>query len=192
MAPSLTGAFDTAQLPRIAGDPVTVTVARTVAPGYEAAFLAWADELVAEARKAQGCLGAAVFHPGPGGGDYQIVVRFTDGMHLRQWERSDVRNELMARADGFVTGSRMQRTVGVEEWFAAASHAPVKRPKWRGLLSDVAWVYPLSMMMTLFIAPFINRFPVWARVLFGASVITLAMSFAVGPMRRRLRSRRRL
>ena len=34
----LSGSFDTAQLPRIAGDPVTVTVARTIRPGYEAEF----------------------------------------------------------------------------------------------------------------------------------------------------------
>jgi antibiotic biosynthesis monooxygenase (ABM) superfamily enzyme len=43
----LSGSFDTGQLPRLAPDPVTVTVARTVTPGWEAEFMRWADELVA-------------------------------------------------------------------------------------------------------------------------------------------------
>ena len=191
--PPLSGVVDTARLPRIAGEPVTVTVSRRVAPGFEAAFLAWADELVAAAKASPGCLGGAVFHPGGAGeGEYQIVVRFVDGVHLRQWERSDIRNELMARADQFVTSARLQRTVGVEEWFQAAAHAPDPRPTWRVLLSDVAWVYPVSMLSALFIAPFIARWPVWSRVLFGTAVITVALAFAVGPVRRWLRARRRL
>jgi uncharacterized protein len=181
MSLPLTGSFDTSELPRIAGDPVTVTVARTIAPGWEAEFLRWSDDLVEAAKAAPGCLGAAVFHPGDAGGEYQIVVRFADGVMLREWERSEVRNELMDRADRFVTSARLQRTVGVDEWFEAAAHAPAKRARWRQLLVDVAWVYPVSMLMTLFISPHI-----------GATVITAALQVFVGPVRRDLRSRRRL
>ena len=46
-------------------------------------------------------------HPGADGGEYQIIVRFSDGLMLRVWERSAIRNELMERADKFVTGTRM-------------------------------------------------------------------------------------
>ncbi len=191
--PPLSGVVDTGRLPRIAGEPVTVTVARRVAPGWEAEFLLWAEELLAAAKAAPGCLGGAVLHPGAGGGgEYQIVVRFVDGVHLRQFERSEVRNELMTRADRFVTSARLQRTVGVEEWFQAAAHAPDPRSRWRVLASDVAWVYPVAMLSALFVAPFVAHFPAWARVLFGTIVITLALAFTVGPLRRFLRARRRL
>jgi len=192
LTPPLSGVVDTARLPRIAGEPVTVTVSRRVAPGREAQFLVWAEELVEAAKASPGCLGGAVFHPGGDGGEYQIVVRFVDGVHLRQWERSDVRNALMARADQFVTSARLQRTVGVEEWFQAAAHAPDPRPRWRVLVSDVAWVYPVSLLSAVFVAPFIARWPMWSRVLFGTAVITLALAFTIGPLRRWLRSRRRL
>src|SRR4051812_26766798 len=124
----LSGPFDTGQLPRLAPYPVTVTVARTVAPGHEAEFLRWADEVVAAAREFPGCLGAAVLHPGDAGGEYQIIVRFSDGMMLRVWERSSIRNDLMERSDQFVTSTRFQRTVGVDEWFEAAGLAEPKRP----------------------------------------------------------------
>lgn len=192
MSLTLSGPFDTAQLPRLAPDPVTVTVARTIEPGYEAAFLRWADELVTAVRQAPGCLGAAVFHPGQGGGEYQIVVRFHDGLTLREWERSAVRDELMRRADAFVVSARMQRTVGVQAWFEAAGHAQPSRPWWKRLFIDVAWVYPLSMVSALVMAPHLGTLPLAARVLIGATVITLAIQAFVSPLRKRIRRHRRL
>ena len=101
MSLQLSGTFDTSQLPRIAPEPVTITVARTVAPGYEGQFLCWAEEAVATLRMVHGCLGAAVLMPGPDGGEHQIVFRMVDGMHLRAWEKSPERAALMEKAKDF-------------------------------------------------------------------------------------------
>ena len=191
MSVPLSGPFDTGQLPRIAAHPVTVTVARTVAPGWEAEFLKWADELIAAAREFPGCLGAAVLHPGADGGEYQIIVRFSDGLMLRVWERSAIRNDLMERADKFVTGTRMSRTVGVEEWFNAAGNAELKRPLWKKLSFDVAWVYPAALIISVFLAPLLVKIPLGIRVLTSIAVVTLVMQFIVMPIRKRLRARRR-
>jgi len=192
MSVSLSGPFNTSELPRIAADPVTVTVARTVAPGWEAEFLRWAGELVAIAHQAPGCLGAGVFHPGEAGGEYQIVARFADGVTLREWERSTVRNELMDRADQFVTGARVQRTVGVEEWFDAAANARPHAPRWKRLFSDVAWVYPVSFTIAWVVAPWYGSLPLPARVLVGATIVTVVLQVVVSPTRRRLRKLRHL
>lgn len=192
MSLPLTGDFDTARLPRIAADPVTVTVARRVLPGWEGEFLQWADEVLAAVRQAPGCLGAAIFSPGDAGGEYQIIARFANGILLREWERSDVRNALMDRSDEFVTGARLQRTVGVDAWFEAAAHAQPKRPWWKRAFLDVAWVYPVSLLMALFITPAFGALPLAARVLLGAAIITITLQLFVGPMRRRLRAKRRL
>jgi uncharacterized protein len=188
---SLTGDFDTAQLPRIADEPVTVIVARTVAPGFEAQFLAWADEVVATLRKFHGFLGAGVYHPGPEGGDYQITFRFIDGLHLREWERSPQRAALMARADRFVTGERVHRTVGVEAFFDLSTRAEPRRSLWKRIVTDLLWVYPVAMLAGMFVAPMMAAMPLWARTLLSAGVITLAMRLAVGPLRGRLRAKRR-
>jgi len=188
----LTGPFDTAQLPRIAPVPVTVTVARRVVPGWEAEFLRWADELVAAVREAPGCLGAGVLHPGDAGGEYQIVVRFRDGLSLREWERSPRREELMARADPFVVGARLQRTVGVDAWFEAAAHAQPHRPLWKRLFLDVAWVYPVSLVVALVVAPAFGTLAMPVRVLLGATLITVSLQLVVAPFREALRTRRRL
>jgi antibiotic biosynthesis monooxygenase (ABM) superfamily enzyme len=189
---TLTGPFTTAQLPRIASDPVTVTVARTVKPGAEADYLRWADDVIATLRKFHGCLGAGVLLPGPDGGEYQIVFRFVDGLHLREWERSPQRMALMERAKPFVTSERITRTVGVEEFFELPQRAEPKRSLWQRVFTDVAWVYPVAIGSSLIVAPRIAALPVWARVVISTVLITLTMRLAVGPLRTKLRAKRRL
>jgi antibiotic biosynthesis monooxygenase (ABM) superfamily enzyme len=191
MSIPLSGPFETGQLPRLAPYPVTVTVARTVAPGREAEFLRWSDELVAAVREFPGCLGAAILHPGVDGGDYQIIVRFSDGLMLRVWERSAIRNELMDRAEQFVIGARLQRTVGVEEWFNAAGLAEPKRPMWKKLSFEVAWVYPAALIFSVFLAPLLVKIPLGIRVLTSLVIVTVVMQFVVMPIRNHLRAKRR-
>ena len=192
MTLALSGPYETGKLPRLAPDPVTVTVARRIQPGYEAEFLRWADEIVAAVQEFPGCLGAAVFHPGGDGGEYQIVVRFADGLRLREWERSEVRDQLMDRSERFVLAARLQRTVGVDEWFEAASHAQPKRSWWHRFFVDVAWVFPVSLLSSLFVAPVVRDLPLLVRVLIGVAVITVALQVVVSPARKRLRALRRL
>ena len=192
MVTTLSGPFDTAQLPRIASEPVTVTVARTVAPGSEGAYLQWTDDVVATLRRFHGCLGAGVLHPGPDGGEHQIVFRFIDGLHLREWERSPQRAVLMARAEGFVSGERIMRTVGVDNWFELSTRAEPHRPLWGRIATDVAWVYPVAIVISLFVAPRIAQLPFAVRVTISTLLITAVMRLAVGPLRTKLRRRRTL
>ena len=192
MTLTLSGPFDTAQLPRIAPTPVTVTVARSVVPGFEAQYVQWTEEVVATLRKFHGCLGAGVLHPGPDGGEHQIVFRFVDGLHLREWERSPQRAALMRRAAGFVETERIQRTVGVDNWFELSTRAEPKRPLWGRIATDVAWVYPVAIVSSIVVAPRIAQMPFAVRVTISTLLITAVMRLAVGPLRSKLRSRRTL
>lgn len=192
MPVALSGSFDTGQLPRIAGVPVTVTVARTVAPGFEAQYLRWTEEVVATLRTVHGCLGAGVLHPGPDGGEHQIVFRFINGVTLREWERSAQRQALMANAQSFVLSERVQRTVGVDAWFELPTRAEPKRPLWGRILTDVAWVFPVAIASGLLIGPHVGSLPFLLRASISTLAITVAMRMAVGPVRSRLRARRTL
>ncbi len=192
MALTLSGPFDTAQLPRVAAHPVTITVARMVVPGFEGQYVEWTEEVVATLRTVHGCLGAGVLHPGPDGGEHQINFRFVDGLHLRQWERSPQRAALMARAAGFVQNERIQRTVGIDNWFELSDRAEPKRPLWGRIATDVAWVYPVAIVISLLVAPRIAELPFAVRVTISTLLITAVMRLAVGPLRSRLRSRRTL
>ena len=94
----------------------------------------------------------------------------------------------MERSDQFVTGTRMQRTVGVEEWFNAAGLAEPKRPLWKKLSIDVAWVYPAALIISVVLAPLLVKIPLGIRVLTSIAVVTIVMQFVVMPIRKRLRS----
>jgi uncharacterized protein len=190
MALALSGPFDTAQLPRIAPEPVTITVARTVAPGREAEYEAWTKDVIDVLSKFHGCLGAGVLHPGPDGGDHQFVFRFVDGIHLREWERSPQRAMLMDRSRDFVTSERITRTVGVENFFELPARAEPKRSLWRRIVTDVAWVYPIGIASSLVVAPRITELPLEVRVVISTLLITAVMRLGVGPLRSKLRAKR--
>jgi antibiotic biosynthesis monooxygenase (ABM) superfamily enzyme len=192
MAIALSGSVDTSKLPRLAPDPVTVTVARRIKPGTEAQYLRWCDAMVAALRQFTGCLGAGLLHPGPDGGEYQIVFRFVDGMHLRAWERSPERARLTSEVAPLVVSERLQRTVGVDDWFELPERAEPRRSLWSRVVTDVLWVYPVAFLAALFVSPLLEALPVEYRVLTSSALITLAMRIGVGPLRKRLRSRRTL
>src|SRR5262245_54407902 len=160
---TLSGPFDTAQLPKLAPAPVTVTVSRSVASGREADFEQWAERMIDKAQVFPGSLGAGLLRPGPDGGDYQIVFRFADGLSLRLWERSPQRAVLLAEADQFIVNERVHRTVGVEDWFGLPSRAEPRRSLWRRIVTDVLWVYPIALLVSIFVAPFLARLPVLER-----------------------------
>ena len=192
MALTLSGPFDTGQLHRIAPDPVTVTVARTIKPGFEDEFEAWTKDVTATLAKFHGCLGAGVLHPGPDGGDHQFVFRFVDGIHLREWERSPQRAALMERAKRFVTSERITRTVGVENFFELPTRAEPKRSLGGRIATDVAWVYPVAIASSLVVAPRVAELPIEVRVVISTLLITAVMRLGVGPVRSKIRSKRTL
>ena len=184
----LSGDRPTAELPKITkNDPVTVTVARTVAAGRETAFLRWADELFSVAREQFGYLGGGVLHPGREGGEYQIVMRFIDANHLRDWERSEKRVSLLAIADDFVESSRAVAVVGNDTFLELSEHAQPIRKFPFGVVEDVMWIYPVALVVGVALTPLTAGMPLLARSLVSCATITLLAHIAVSPLRRRIR-----
>jgi uncharacterized protein len=137
-----------------------------------------------------GSLGAGVLRPGEVGGDYHLIFRFADALSLRLWERSPQRTVLLAELDGVVAETRVQRTVGVEEWFELPDRAEPSRALWKHVFGDVAWVFPVALTTSILVAPYLAKLPIELRTLASAGLITLVMRTAVGPVRKRVRSRR--
>lgn len=190
MSLQLTAPFATDQLPKVAPDPVTITVARTVRPERLDEFLEWQVELVRVVTDQHGCLGATVLHPGTPGGPYQTVFRFVDGLSLRAWERSSERAELLERATPYVIEERIRRAVGVESWFRAAPE--ITRPWWKTLFVEIGWSFPLSLVISLFVAPGLMALPTVVRVLTTSVFFYLVAKVTIGPLRRFVRGRRTL
>ncbi len=188
---SLTGAFDTGRLAKIADEPVTITVSRAPLPGRESEFEAWAERSASVLRAFPGCLGVGVLRPGEAGGEWHIVSRFVDGIALRAWERSAERAALLDGIDGIVADMKVQRTVGVNEWFDLAERAQPKRSLAQRLLGDVLWVYPAALAVALFVAPYFSGMALGVRTLISGLLVGLVAQTTIGPIRRLVRRRRR-
>ena len=190
--PDLTGDFSTGQLPKIAPGAVTVAIARTVDPAHRVPFEAWCEEMMAAVRTAPGCLGATTLSPARDDEAYHMVFRFVDAIHLRQWERSDVRQSLLDRADAWVVSERVTVTAGEEKFFDALGEVDRHRSRFGKWVSDLLWIYPLALVVSIALAPAFARLDVLWRVLITTAIMGLASTAAVRPVRRRLRRRRML
>jgi antibiotic biosynthesis monooxygenase (ABM) superfamily enzyme len=188
----LSGPFDTSELPRIGAEPVTVTVGRVVVPGKEAEFEAWAEAMSARLEQFPGSLGAGVLRPGEPGGEYQIVFRFVDALSLRAWERSPQRAAQLREVEGMVVETRVQRTVGVDDWFEAPARAAIRRPLAAHVAIDVAWGFPIVALVSIYLGPRLLELPFEVRTLLSMLVVTTAVKLGIDPIRGRLRRRRRL
>ena len=188
----LTGDFNTGKLPKIAPGAITVAIARTVAAHNRPAFEQWCHDMTEAVQHAPGCLGATVLWPAKSTDPYQMVFRFIDVLHLRKWERSDIRQELRARADDLVDSEKVTVTAGTEEFFNALGDVERHRSRMHKFFFDVAWVYPVALLFSVVLAPYFAKIEIFPRVLISTITIGLTSKYATGPIRTWSRRRRML
>jgi hypothetical protein len=188
----LTGNFDTGRLPKIAPGSVTVTISRTPRPGKREEFDQWCSDMQTAVQSAAGCLGATVLRPERDSNVYHMVFRFVDALHLRAWERSEERQQLRDRADELVESERVTVTAGTEEFFRAQGEVDRHRSAVGKFIADVAWIYPVALIIAIAIAPHLAKLDVVPRVLVSTFVIAATSKYTIGPIRRWWRRKRML
>jgi hypothetical protein len=165
-------------------EPVTVTVARRVAPGREAEFEDFSDALTAAASAYPGFLGSGRLRPGHVGEPWHVVFRFDSVEHLRTWELSPERAELLAVGEPLVHSTDVHRVTGLETWFALPSRTAPAPPRWKMFLVSVAGIYTLQLLFNLLMQPW--GVPVVLRVALVAVAVTALMTWLVMPRVARL------
>ena len=190
--PELTGDFETGKLPKIAPGSVTIAISRTIQPGTRADFEQWCNDMLHEVQKAEGCLGAAVLMPAKKSDPYQMVFRFIDAVHLRRWERSEIRQELREKANQYIVTEKVTVTAGTEEFFNALTDVDKPRSKTVRFVSDVAWVYPIALLSAIYISPLLAKVELIPRVFISTVIIGVTSKYATAPIRRWWRRRRML
>lgn len=190
--PELTGDFETGRLPKIAPGAITVAIERRVDPHKRVEFDRWLSEMVEAVQQHPGCLGATVLAPAQSTDAHHIVFRFVDAIHLRAWERSDERQALLERGDGLFVSERVTVTAGTDKFFTALGEVGPHRTTVGAFLSDVAWVYPVALVFSIGLAPFLAKVDIFPRVLISTAVIGGTSKYATGPLKRWWRSKRML
>lgn len=167
-------------------EPVTVTVARVVAPGREGEFQDWYDGIIGVASRFPGFLGAGILRPAQVGQPWHVVYRFADQESLQRWEDSSERAEWLRRADDFVEETGVHRVSGLETWFALPGRTAPAPPKWKMFVVTLLAIIPIVVLMNVVVLPLIAGWPMVARTAVFAVVVTGLMTWVVMPRMTRL------
>src|SRR4051812_34114370 len=97
--------------------PVTALVVRDVIPGRERAYDEWARRAVSASAR-YGVTGHTLLISDPAAPTRRVLIaQFPDVNHVRAWDESDERNQLVRQAEEF-SSLQLQRVTGLETWFA--------------------------------------------------------------------------
>jgi antibiotic biosynthesis monooxygenase (ABM) superfamily enzyme len=165
-------------------EPVTVTVARRVAPGREADFEEWSDELTRTASRYPGFLGAGLLRPGHVGEPWHVVFRFASEGDLHDWEGSRERAELLQAGEDLVHATDMHRVSGLETWFALPGRTAPAPPKWKMFVVSLVAIYALQLLLNTALGPV--AIPMAVRIAVVAAGVTALMTWVVMPHAARL------
>jgi antibiotic biosynthesis monooxygenase (ABM) superfamily enzyme len=167
-------------------EPVTVTVARRVAPGREQEFEKWYDGIIAAASRFPGFLGSGILRPNEAGQDWHVVYRFTDDAALQRWESSPERTGWLDRAQEFAEDTRVQRVSGLETWFALPGRTAPAPPRWKMAAVTLLAIVPLVLAMNRLVLPELTGWPLIARTLVFSGTLTTLMTWVVMPRMTRI------
>ena len=165
---------------------VTVVFTREVLPGRERDYEEWTHRIIYDAVPF-GSLGAAVITPeGRTSGRRITVHRFANEEALKAWEESEERKALLKEAEHFSV-PHYQRATGVEPWFALPDErAIVPPPRWKMLLASFVGAYPLVLLLSAFVLPRVEGWPLLARAALLPVVVLSLMTYVVMPQLTRL------
>jgi len=160
--------------------PLTTIVNWRVLPGGEKEF--GRHDMSAATLEFPGHMGVDVIRPAGDGRDYVVVFRFDNYEHLRAWQESDIRREMLKRAEPFREREPTYQTMsGLEYWFEAPGK-PGAPPRWKQALVTVLGVWPLSALVPKLLHPLIGNLPTPLKMLFGAMGIVSLLTWVVMPL----------
>ena len=172
--------------------PVTVSIARSVQPGYHRQFAAWAHAGQELAREWPGYLGSGWIRTAPNSNEWHALYRFADAQSLSAWDRSDERSWWIDGAGSIMEITRVEHRTGIEGWFdqPGDTHISVPEtavpPRWKQAVSIFLPFFPLSLLANFLLHPLTVSWPLVLTVLLTTIVLTPLMTYFFLPLSTRL------
>jgi len=162
--------------------PLTTVVTWRVRQGREREFEAWRHEISAAALVFPGHMGINVIMPKGNEREYVVIFRFDTYEHLRSWQESDIRRELLKKTEPFREREPSYRLEsGLEYWFAPPG-APASPPRWKMAIVTVLGVWPVSMLVPQLLKPLIADFSPLLQALLVSVVMVIVLTWAAMPV----------
>jgi len=168
------------------GESITVVVTRDVRPGRERDYAEWVHRVVSATAR-YGATGHTILTPDAGAPTRRVlIVQFADEEGLRGWDHSEERHRLVREAGEF-SSVHIQRATGLETWFTLpGERAIVPPPRWKQLLVTLIGAYPLVVLLSAFVLPRLEAWPLLVRSAVLPVVLLSLMTYVVMPRLTRL------
>ncbi|MFD0899657.1 antibiotic biosynthesis monooxygenase [Actinomadura sediminis] len=168
-------------------EPVTVVFTWDVRPGRERDFERWTESLHEAASRYPGHEDAMWLRAEGGRHRYYTLVRFDDRESLDTWLESPERRDVIGRLGGIAVEHR-HHTTGLETWFSLPGESVPAPSKAKMIVVTFCAVYPLSLLLQMFVTPLARDWPLPLRaVLFPAIIVPLLTLLVMPTLSRLLR-----
>ncbi len=163
-------------------EPLTVVATWKVKPGKEAAFEELQRAFTRESAKFPGYLGVSLMcNPTPSG-EYVVIYKFDCQDHLDAWQESSVRQELLRKAEPLRADVvRYQIGNGLEFWFTSPTSS-AHPPRWKMAIITALGVWPVSILVSSALKPFLASVPELLQAFFIAVGIVIILTWVVMPV----------
>jgi uncharacterized protein len=166
-------------------DAITVSVTRTVKPGFEALFEQALHQFVQQSLAQPGQHGVHIMRPAPGSEsrDYGIVRKFADRAALMAFHESPEYRTWVESVGEFTEGTpRTEELSGLESWFTPPGKPIRAFPKWKMAIATFLGVYPVVTILGLTLSPMLASWNFLLRnALFNLCVVAL-LTWIVMPL----------
>ena len=165
-------------------DPVTLVVRRRIRPGGEAEYEGRLSELGELLERVPGYRGTGILRPGGGGHEYTVVARFETLASAANWELSPGRTAWLDTIAPLVDDQlSFERQPGLDFWFTPPAAPTLRQPRrWKMALLTLTVLYPVSVGVTLLLAPLVGPWPLGLRALAQMLLVVPAMTYLFMPL----------
>lgn len=146
---------------RVPGDKheqVFFVVRHRVRAGAREAYERWLRHIMQVAAKFPGHLGVQIVRPPAGRQEYVMAVRFQNQEAAARWHHSTEREALITQVEKLLESTEEIDIVsGIDYWFTPPSG--IVPPRWKQLLATTAVIWPLTVLISVLLAPLQKALP---------------------------------
>ena len=160
----------------VRGARASSVIVQRIPPDAAEAFLEWQRGIAAAAAEFPGYQTTEIYPPLAHQEEWVVIVHFDDPKTLQAWLESPARAEWTAKLPAGVADFKLKTlSAGLSPWFAGLITDGAAFPHWKVWLAVLLCLYPIVMLITIFVSPYTTR-------LFGMALAMLignAVSVAI-------------
>ncbi|HMI09966.1 MAG TPA: antibiotic biosynthesis monooxygenase [Candidatus Saccharimonadales bacterium] len=162
-------------------EPVTAVFSWTVKQGEEQSFQHMMHAVHKVARTFPGHMGVTTLNSPTRKESFQTILRFDTTQHLEDWLSSPIRQKMMKPLAKIASTDTATKSTGLETWFEIPGQQVTPPPRWKMVVATFIAIYPVSLLFSLFLSPYIEDWPILVRALFLPIIAPVILTYLFMP-----------